>query len=90
MWVGTKIFWGSQRVGPVFFQWVKGGPDFFIRVTDGDLINYVRGCCFTGDQIFLRMPGGGQNIFAHAKEGPEKMASGDYRQIPPTLINLVF
>ncbi len=62
LWVGTKIFWGRQRVGPVFFSvGQRGDQIFFHQSHRWDLVIYVRGCCFTGDQTF----------FAHAKVGPE-------------------
>ncbi len=32
---GTRIFWGDQRGGPEFFQWVKGGDQNFLRVKEG-------------------------------------------------------
>ncbi len=32
---GTKIFWGSQRGGPKFFQCVKGGDQNFLLVKFG-------------------------------------------------------
>ena len=52
----TRIFWGSQRGGPVFFQWVKGGDQNFLSVTEGGAeFAHAEG----GTRIFLRMPRGG-------------------------------
>ncbi len=99
---GRLFVGGNQNFGggeAIFFSGSKGATRLFFRVTEGDLIIfYLRGCSFTGrgqiffcigkwgTRFFAHAKGGTEYSFAHVKEGPEKMTSGDQRQKPPPII----
>ncbi len=90
---GARIFWGSQREGPVFFIGSKGGPEF-VRVTEGGMTRIfsqdgVLKFFFHegGPEFFLRRPRGDQNFFLIPRCKVDKFIFLDFARASPQIIN---